>query len=133
MIVVDASVLVASLTDTESDGEWAEEVVSSGTLVAPHLVLAETTNILRRLRTAGKLGPDEAGGAFRDLMDLPLDHQPFEPFAERVWELKDNVTSYDAWYVVVAEAFALPLATLDGRLARASGIHCEILTPVSGP
>lgn len=54
---------------------------------------------------------------------------PFEPFAERVWELRRNVTSYDAWYVAVAEAFRLPLATLDRRLSRASGPSCRFRLP----
>ena len=127
-LVVDASVLVAALTDTGSDGTWAEEFLASGPLVAPHLVLAETTNILRRLRAAVMLTSDDAEAAFRDLLDLPLGLQPFEPFADRVWQLKDNVTSYDAWYVAIAETFALPVATLDRRLARASGVRCEVRT-----
>jgi predicted nucleic acid-binding protein len=54
---------------------------------------------------------------------------PFAPFAERVWELRRNITSYDAWYVAVAEAFDLPLATLDRRLSRASEPSCRFLTP----
>lgn len=54
---------------------------------------------------------------------------PFTPFAERVWELRANVTSYDAWYVAVAEQFDLPLATLDRRLAKATGPRCRFLLP----
>lgn len=56
---------------------------------------------------------------------------PFAPFAERVWELRANVTSYDAWYVAVAEQFDLPLATLDRRLARSAGPRCRFLLPPS--
>ena len=51
------------------------------------------------------------------------------PFAERIWELRANVTSYDAWYVAVAEAAGLPLATLDSRLARANGPNCKFILP----
>ena len=62
------------------------------------------------------------------LLRLELELFPFSPFAERVWELRENLTSYDAWYVAVAEAFDCPLATLDRRLSRASGPTCEIVT-----
>jgi predicted nucleic acid-binding protein len=127
--VVDASVLIAATSDAGAEGEWAEEVVRTGSLVAPHLVLVEATNILRRLELAGKLGPVEAGAAARDLLSLELDLLPFSPFAARVWELRANVTSYDAWYVAVAEELDLPLATLDRRLAAASGPRCRFLLP----
>ncbi len=54
---------------------------------------------------------------------------PFAPFAERVWALRENLTSYDAWYVALAEALDCPLVTLDRRLSRASGPVCEIIAP----
>jgi predicted nucleic acid-binding protein len=127
--VVDASLLVAATSDMGAEGVWAEGVVSIGNLVAPHLALAEATNILRRLELAGKLGRMEAGAAARDLLLIELDLVPFSPFAERVWELRTNVTSYDAWYVAVAEELDLPLATLDRRLAAATGPRCRFLLP----
>lgn len=125
--VVDASLLVAAAADAGPEGTWAEEVIADGALVAPHLVLAEATNILRRLEAAGRLTRLEAGAAAHDLLLLDLELLPFAPFAERVWELRGNVTSYDAWYVAVAEAADLPLATLDRRLARADGPRCHFL------
>jgi predicted nucleic acid-binding protein len=60
---------------------------------------------------------------------IELELVPFGPFAERVWELRSNVTSYDAWYVAVAEELDLPLATLDRPLAAASGPRCQFLLP----
>ena len=132
--VVDASPLVAATADMGAEGAWAEGVVRSGRLVAPHLALAEATNILRRLELAGKLGRMEAGAAARDLLLLELELVSFSPFAERVWELRANVTSYDAWYVAVAEELDLPLATLDRRLGAASGPRCRfLLPPLPGP
>ena len=128
-IVADASVLVAATTDSGLEGVWAEEVLLQGGTVAPHLVLVEATNILRRLERSKELSPMEANAAQRDLVRLAIDLLPFEPFADRVWELRPNVTSYDAWYVAIAEAFDLPLATLDGRLTRAAGPRCRFLTP----
>ena len=128
-VVVDASLLVAATTDSGSEGTWAEEILAQSEIVAPHLVLVEATNILRRLERSREISPLEAIVAQRDLMRLAIDLLPFEPFAERVWELRRNVTSYDAWYVAIAEAFHLPLATLDRRLARAPGPSCRFLTP----
>ena len=127
--VVDASVLVAATTDAGVEGTWAERVLGKGGIVAPHLALVEATNILRRLESAKHLSPLEATAALRDLLALEIVLVPFEPFADRVWELRRNVTSYDAWYVAVAEAFDLPLATLDRRLRKAPGPACCFQLP----
>jgi predicted nucleic acid-binding protein len=62
-------------------------------------------------------------------MQLDMELFSFDPFADRIWELRHTVTSYDAWYVALAEALGLPLATLDGRLSRAKGVACRFLTP----
>ena len=104
-------------------------MVRAGGLVAPHLALVEATNVLRRFEREGRLGRMEAAAAARDLLQLDLELVPFTPFAERVWELRANVTSYDAWYVAVAEQCNLPLATLDQHLARATGPRCRFLLP----
>jgi len=127
--VVDAAVLVAATSDAGPVGVWCEAVLAGGGLVAPHLALVEGTNILRRLELHGELSRLEAGAAARDLLQLDLGLLPFAPFAERVWELRSNVTSYDAWYVAVAEELELPLATLDRRLAAADGPRCRFLLP----
>jgi len=129
--VVDASLLVAATSDAGAGGRWAEDIVSAGGLIAPHLALVEATNILRRFELEGRLSRMEAGAAARDLLLFDLELVPFTPFAERAWELRANVTSYDAWYVAVAEQLDLPLATLDGRLARATGPRCRFLLPPS--
>jgi len=89
----------------------------------------EATNVLRRLEGAKQLTRLEATAAQRDLLGLDILLLPFEPFAERVWELRRTITSYDAWYVAVAEALDLPLATLDRRLSRASGPSCRFRLP----
>lgn len=129
MVVVDASVLVAAVADSGSDGQWAESVLMRGALVAPHLVLAEATNILRRLELQGRLARLEATAAQRSLLRLQLELHVFEPFSERVWELRGNLTAYDAWYVALAEALGVPMATLDARLTGAAGPRCEFLVP----
>jgi predicted nucleic acid-binding protein len=128
-VVVDASILVAATTDGGAEGVWAEEVLCEDGIVAPHLVLVEATNILRRLERSRALTEFEAAAAATDLLSLAILLVPFEPFADRIWRLRRNVTSYDAWYVAVAEAFDAPLATLDRRLRRASGTTCRFIVP----
>jgi predicted nucleic acid-binding protein len=127
--VVDASVLVAALVDAGPHGAWAEQVLADGSLQAPELVLAEVTNTFRRLERAKLITTPEANAAQDDLMELDIRLFPFEPFADRIWELRHNVTSYDAWYVALAEALKLPLATLDEPLSKSNGVTCEFLTP----
>ena len=127
--VVDASVLVAALVDSGHEGKWAESLLAEGSLAGPELVLAEASNILRRLERTGQISRIEAATAHGDLLKLDLDLFPFAPFAERVWALRGNLTSYDAWYVALAEALDCPLVTLDRRLSRASGPNCEIIVP----
>lgn len=127
--VVDASVLIAALVDSGSSGEWAEGIIAAGALHAPALAMVEATNLLRRLERAGRITAAEANAAFEDLTELNLDLFEFEPFGDRIWMLRHTLTSYDAWYVAVAEALELPLATLDARLTRAEGPTCRFLTP----
>ena len=128
-VVIDASVLVAALVDSDQDGPWAEAAIAQGQLAAPEMVLAEAINILRRMDLSGQVSRLEATASFRDLLRLDVELYPFTPLAERVWELRGNVTSYDAWYVALAEALNNPLFTLDRRLSKASGVQCEVVVP----
>jgi predicted nucleic acid-binding protein len=127
-VVVDATVVVAALIDAGEDGQWAESVIAGGSLAAPVLVLAESANVLRRLERGKDISTLEANSAHRDLLHLDIELFPYQPFASRVWELRHNVSSYDAWYVAVAEALGIGFATLDNRLCRASGPTCEFFT-----
>ena len=128
--VVDASVLVAALVDSGPKGVWSEETVVEGSLIAPELVLVEASNVLRCLERSREISEIVATLAHDNLLRLELELFPFAPFADRVWELRKNLTCYDAWYVAMAESFDCPLATLDQKLSRASGPTCEILTPL---
>jgi len=132
-VVVDSSVLVAALVDAGPHGAWAEEIVANGPLHAPELVRVEATNILRRLEGAKQITTAEANAAHEDLTQLDIELFSFDPFADRIWELRHNVTSYDAWYIAVAETLGLPLATLDERLAKAKGVKCQFVTPPGEP
>jgi predicted nucleic acid-binding protein len=130
-IVIDSSVVVAALVDSGPHGGWAEAVLARGFLLGPELVLAEASNIFRRLERSKLITTPEANAAHDDLMQLDIELFPFEPFASRTWELRHNVTSYDAWYVAIAEALNLPLATLDEPLSKSNGVTCKFLTPGS--
>ena len=127
--VVDASVLVAALVDDGEDGRWSEISIGRDALVAPELLLVESSNILCRLERAGIISNIEANAAHSDLLRLDVELFPFAPFAERVWALRGNLTGYDAWYVAVAERFECPLLTLDRKLSRATGPMCGFLVP----
>lgn len=128
-LVVDASVVVSALTDGGRVGQWAEEVLRSDHLVAPHLMPVEVTDVLRRAALAGKVSSDVAALAFGDLQAVGVDLYPFSPFASRVWLLRENLSAYDAWYVALAEVLGADLATLDTRISRAPGVLCTVRTP----
>jgi len=128
-LVIDASLVVSALVDSSDTGRWAESQLASGPLSAPHLMPVEVTNILRRSAASGEITQDVASMALADLLDLRVELFPYAPFAPRVWELRDNVTSYDAWYVALAEFLGSSVATLDRRLARAAGPRCGFETP----
>ena len=128
-VVADASVLVAVLVDSGREGKWSEDAVAERSLAGPELALAEASNILRRLEQAHNISRLEANSAHRDLLRLDLELFPFAPFADRVWALRNNLSSYDAWYVALAEVLNCPLVTIDRKLSRASGPQCEILVP----
>lgn len=131
MIVLDASVVVALLVDPGPVGRWAEDLALGGGLLAPHLLHVEVANVLRRQVRTGHLSAEGGGLAHADLLALPVSLVPYEPCGRRVWELGANLTSYDAWYVAVAELFDAPVATLDRRLSQAPGPRCPFLTPPS--
>ena len=132
-VVVDASVLVAGVMNTGAYGDWARGVTAEKHLLAPQLAPIEAGNVLRRAELARRISSPEATAGFQEIVNLPIDLLNFEPFAPRIWELRLNLTTYDAWYVACAEALAVPLATLDARLGRAPGPSCRFLVPDHGP
>lgn len=96
---------------------------------APDHLRVEASNVLRRAALAGDVSPDVAALAHTDLARLAVELFPFAPFATRVWELHENVTSYDACHVALAESLDADLATLDRRLTRAPGLRCSFRSP----
>lgn len=127
LAIVDASAVVSTLCDAGSEGAWAASVIDHSPLVAPALLMFEATNALRRLELGGVIEPPQAAMAFADLNAVRVHLWPYPPLADRIWDLRETVTSYDAAYVALAELLDAPLITLDRRLAKARGPRCAIL------
>jgi len=128
-VVCDASAIVAVLLDAGETGDWAAQTIASGPIAAPALVTYETANVIRRHELAGEISTDQAAQAHADLLALAIQLWPYELLAKRAWELRQNLSVYDAAYVAAAEVTELTLVTLDTRLAKAPGVRCTIATP----
>ena len=133
MIVVDASVLAVALADDGPDGDQARSRLRGERLTAPELVDLEVTSVWRRQVRDGAVDERRAALALADLAALPLRRVPHRPLIARCWELRDNLTVYDAAYVALAEALDVTLLTGDGRLARAPGPRCQFEVFRSAP
>ena len=129
MIIVDSSVLVAALLAESDFGTWAADAVAGYQLGAPSIAAFESANVIRRHAAAGLIEPRQATTANRDLALLTIEYWPYHAVAARCWELRDNLTIYDAAFVAMAELTRSPLYTLDQRLIAASGPTCELVTP----
>ena len=91
------------------------------TLYAPHLLDLEVVQVLRRYSTSGDMDTERGREAMEDLADFPINRYPHDIFLPRIWELRHNLTAYDAAYIALAEALPAPLLTRDRRLASAPG------------
>jgi predicted nucleic acid-binding protein len=118
VIVVDTSALVSVLAGSDADPRLVDRIASTGSLHAPHLLDTEFARALRGLVRRG-LSVDRARGALDDLAELPTIRYPAVGLLDRIWELRDTLTAYDATFVALAEALSCPLITCDFRLARA--------------
>ena len=117
---------MTALADDGEDGSRVRWRLRQDALMAPEIVDLEVASVLRRLVANGTLNARRAGVAIRDLGDLPLRRAPHRPLLRRCWQLRQNVTPYDAAYVALAEALRVPLVTGDARLASAPGIRCAV-------
>ena len=122
MIVLDASAAVSALLN---DGQ-ARRYLADESLHAPHLVDVEVLSALRRQVTAGRLAADHARQALTVWKRIGLIRYAATPLVDRVWELRDSVTAYDAVYVALAENLGCALVTADARLAGARGPRCAV-------
>jgi predicted nucleic acid-binding protein len=128
-VVCDAAALVALLLDGGSDGQWVARTLEGADLIAPTLVVFEAANIIRRHGLAGLVSADQAAQAHADLLDLTIEQWPYDLLAARAWQLRENLSTYDASYVALAELTDATLVTLDRRISGAPGLRCTVATP----
>ncbi len=127
MIVVDASALLEALLQTPSAKAVEDRLFTPGqTLHAPHLLDVEVAQVIRRYAANGEINGARGRMALADLADLALRRYPHDFLLPRIWDLRNNLTAYDAAYVALAEALEAPLLTRDRRLAAAAGHHAQV-------
>jgi predicted nucleic acid-binding protein len=122
VIVVDASAALSALLNAGP----ARSALTSEQLHAPHLIDSEVANGLRRIVAARHLGADAGWTALDTFRRLGITRYPVFSHVDRVWELRDNLSAYDASYVALAELLDCNLLTADARLSRAPGLRCPI-------
>ena len=134
MLVLDTSAIVEVVAGRAPSPLLVDRLADDGDLHAPHLIDVEVLHVLRRLTFTGALSDDRAQDARTDFADLALLRYPHEHLADRVWELRHNLTPYDGVFIALAEALDAPLVTCDVRLAAAPGIgvDVELFEPASG-
>lgn len=127
MTVVDASAVLEVLLRTAVGARLEHRLLARGrSLHAPHLVDVEVAQVLRRYERARALTPERGREALADLADLPLQRYSHDVLLPRIWDLRRNVTAYDAAYLALAEALRAPFVTCDARLASAPGHDVEV-------
>lgn len=120
MIVVDASAIVEWLLGLSRSAAVAARLADPDQSVhAPHLLDVEVAQVVRRLAASGAIVGERGAQAIDDLADLDVIRHPHDVLLSRVWQLRSNLTAYDATYVALAEALDAPLVTLDRRLTEA--------------
>jgi predicted nucleic acid-binding protein len=119
MLVIDASALLLALLPGDVE-DARDRLADEAELHAPHLIDLEVANAARRLSRSGQLGANRAGALLDDLADLRIDRYPHLALLPRIWELRENLSSYDGAYLALAEALDAKLLTADARLARAA-------------
>jgi predicted nucleic acid-binding protein len=129
LIVVDASAVLEVVLQTPAAAHISRRIFAAGeTLHAPHLLDVEVAHALRRLVLSGAVSAARGAKAILDLADFPLRRYPHFDLLPRIWELRNNVTAYDAAYLALAEALGAPLVTCDRTLKSAvRGVRVEVV------
>ena len=123
MIVVDASVLAPALGASGS-GVASRAIIAAEPIALPETAYLETAAVLRKAWLAGYLSETGLRSSFEHLAGLPATRYPIPPLLPRIFQLRANVSLYDASYVALAEMLQCDLVTADKRLAKATGIRC---------
>lgn len=127
MIVIDASAMAELVVGgTPRAARLAARLEGDLSLHAPHLVDLEVTSVLRSLEARGQLTAAAASHALILLLSVDLTRYPHEALVPRIWQLRGNLTAYDASYVALAENLSAPLVTCDSKLAAAPGHRAKV-------
>ncbi|HSJ71685.1 MAG TPA: type II toxin-antitoxin system VapC family toxin [Acidimicrobiia bacterium] len=126
MLVADASVIAPVVADGGPDGGRFRQRLAGEQIAAPDLLHVEVLSVIRRQLHIGTVDATQADQAVADLLDLPMTVYPTAPLLPRCWQLRDNLTAYDACYIALAEILDCSLLTADTRLSRAPGIRCPV-------
>ena len=127
MIVVDASVVVEVLLRSDAGAELEERLVEGDDpLHAPHLMDVEVAHALRRCAAHGDIAERHGRDALADLAAMTIERHGHQPLLERMWQLRSNLTAYDAAYLALAERLGAPLLTRDAALASVAGHHARV-------
>ncbi len=126
-MVLDASGAIEFLLNTDAGSRLASRLIDESEAVCvPHLIDLEIAQVLRRYVSRGAVSVDRGALALNHWRDFDVDRYPHEPFLGRIWELRANVSAYDAVYVALAETLSTVLVTGDRRLAGAPGIRARV-------
>lgn len=127
MIVLDASAALELLLRSPRGRALEARVLAPGeSLHVPHLFDLEILQVLRRYVRLGEMSETRATQALADLEALPVVRYPPAPFTARIWELRNDLTAYDAAYVALAEALRASLLTCDTALASVPGVEAAV-------
>jgi predicted nucleic acid-binding protein len=127
LIVVDSSALYEALIETPHSAAITRRLFADEeTIHAPHLIDLEIANVLRRYVNRRELSALAGQQALDDLASIPIKRYPHTVLVSRIWDLRDNLTAYDAAYVALAEMLSAPLLTRDMALSTAVGHRAHI-------
>lgn len=126
MLVLDTSAAVAAVAEDPPNERVIERIAADAEPSSPHLIDAEFVHALRGFVRRGEMTAERASRALADFGELTIVRYPLTRLRDRMWQLRDNLTAYDAAFVTLAEALDCPLITTDGRLARTTGHQATI-------
>jgi len=127
VIVVDASVMVEMLLRSEvGEASRTRLVQRREELHAPHFLYLEVANALRHCLLRGEIDDGRGSEALADLTTMSIERHEHQPLLERIWQLRHNLTAYDAAYLALAERLDAPLLTLDSGLVSVAGHHARV-------
>ena len=129
LVVVDASVIADALCGSGPTADTARRAIRGKRWAAPEHLRGETFSVIRGRTLGGKLSREAGERAVRRLSEVVVRTLSCSPLLDRMWELRDNLSGYDAAYVAAAEVLAVPLVTGDRRVEAAPGLRCRVVVP----